>query len=228
MTKTRKIQKIFYFTNEETKNFIESRVEDIAVKEQRSATNVIERLLLNSLLPENWKAKEIIIDNLYCNSADKNVKSTLIRLFSENANGVDWKAVHNNFNPLVEFCIKYCDMDATLSAKNEGRHYFISKLESVVESIENGVWSCIEEQDKIVYNLQLKKSKKCLEQAKKNPELVSLKECFEFVYCCFDMLNDWAITYRYLYSLATMCQFREDEEARNELYDVISEMSKEW
>jgi uncharacterized damage-inducible protein DinB len=42
------------------------------------------------------------------------------------------------------------------------------------------------------------------------------------------MLDDWSITYRYLSCLAVMCDFQENANARNKLYDIITEISDEW
>ena len=64
--------------------------------------------------------------------------------------------------------------------------------------------------------------------AEEDPSNIVIRQHFELVRDCWDMLDDWSITYRYLMDLVTMGEFQESTIARNDLYDIISEISKEW
>lgn len=49
----KKIQKMFYYSSEYAKKFIETRIEDLANKTQRSSSFIIENILMDGLLPNN-------------------------------------------------------------------------------------------------------------------------------------------------------------------------------
>ena len=79
-----------------------------------------------------------------------------------------------------------------------------------------------------MYSSQLELAKLMLKNAEENPKEIVFRNHFQLVYDCWDMLDDWSITYRYLGCLARMCDFQENTNARNKLYDIISELSLEW
>ena len=97
----KKIQKAFYLSSEYVKDFIESRIEDIAVKTQRSSSFIIENLLLDGLLPDNEEAKSIIRNHLYPDGERGGVQKTLEAIFAHNAAGLNWNSKYDNFKPLV-------------------------------------------------------------------------------------------------------------------------------
>lgn len=224
----KKIQKMFYFSSEYMKKFIESRIEDLAIKTQRSSSFIIENLLLEGLLPKNEEAKFIIQNNLYPDSEQGGVKKTMDALFSNNAAGINWSSKHTNFKPLVEFCIYFIDSNSKCKNDDGRLHYLQSQLRDIVDRIENSANSCIEPLDRKMYFSQSEMAKMLLEIVEKNPTEIIFKNHFQLVYDCWDMLDDWSITYRYLGCLAEMCDFQENTNARNKLYDIITELSKEW
>lgn len=224
----KKFQKIFYFSTESVKKFIESRIEDIAVKTQRSSSFIIENLLLDGLLPKNEEARSIIRNNLYQDDGQGDVKQTLEAVFSNNAVGINWKSKHSNFKPLVEYCIYY-SLSTTTFKEKEGRlNYLLSQLEDIIERIENCTNACIEPIDRKMYSSQLEKAKLLIHIAEDTPEEIVYKDHFQLIFDCWDMLDDWSITYRYLCCLVVMCDFQNTAYSRNHLYDIISEISNEW
>lgn len=228
MAINKKNQKMFYFSSEYAKKFVESRIEDVAIETQRSSSYIIENLLLEGLLPQNEEAKYIIQQNLYPENDNGGIKKTLDALFSTNAAGLDWKSKHNNFKPLVEYCILYCD-SASYYKNDPLLDYFISQLRDIVSRIENCVYACIEPYDKKMYSSNLELAKLILEKAENSPQEIMYKECYELINISWEMLYDWSITFRFLACVTRMCDFNEENShARNELYSIISDISQEW
>lgn len=228
MTATKKIQKMFYYSSEYMKKFIESRIEDVAVKTQRSSSFIIESILLDGLLPKNDDAKSIIRNNLYADDEQGGVQKTLDAVFSYNAAGVNWKSRHSNFKPLVEYCINFSCATSKCKGKEGHLHYLLSQLRDIVDRIENCTYACIETYDRKMYSSQLEMAKLLLKTAEEKPQEIIFRNHFLLVFDCWDMLDDWSITYRYLGCLSVMCEFQENTIARNNLYDIISEISEKW
>ena len=224
----KKIQKAFYLSSEYVKDFIESRIEDIAVKTQRSSSFIIENLLLDGLLPDNEEAKSIIRYHLYPDGERGGVQKTLEAIFAHNAAGLNWNSKYDNFKPLVDYCLNFGMVSATYKGKGTVLPHFYSQLRDVVDRIENCTASCIETYDRKRFESIAEWAKTLQKTAEEDPAKIVIREHFELVRDCWDMLGDWSITYRYLMDLVTMGEFQESTIARNDLYDIISEISKEW
>lgn len=224
----KKIQKMFYLSSDYVKKFIETRIEDLAIKNQRSSSFIIESILLDGLLPKNESAKGIIRGYLYPDNEQGGVQRTLDAIFSQNAAGINWKSKHNNFKPLVEFCIYFSTSEPMKKGNESHIPYLLSQFNSVIERIENCKDACIETYDRQMYTSQLELAIILKKSIEENPSKVDFRNCFQLVYDCWDMLDDWSITYRFLYALTTVCEFQENTISRNELYDIISKISEEW
>ena len=57
MAINKKNQKMFYFSSEYVKKFVETRIEDLAIETQRSSSYIIEKLILDGLLPHHEEAR---------------------------------------------------------------------------------------------------------------------------------------------------------------------------
>lgn len=104
---SKNFRRCFIISSEYTKKFIETRIEDLANKTQRSSSFIIENILMDGLLPQNEEAKNIIRHYLYPDDGNGSVQKTLDAIFSNNAAGLNWASKHSNFKPLVEYCIYY-------------------------------------------------------------------------------------------------------------------------
>lgn len=224
----KKIQKAFYLSSEYVKNFIESRIEDISIKTQRSSSYIIENLLLDGLLPENEEAKSIVRNHLYPDSERGGVQKTLEAIFAYNAAGANWNSKHDNFKPLVDYCLVFGTPSATYNGKGTVLPHFYSQLSDVVDRIENCANSCIEPYDRKRYEAKAEWAKSLYKTSQENPNEIVIRNHFELVRDCWEMLDNWSITYRYLMDLVTMGEFQESTIARNDLYDIINDISKEW
>lgn len=224
----KKIQKMFYYSSEYTKKFIETRIEDLVNKTQRSSSFIIENILMDGLLPKNEESKTIIRYNLYPDNEQGGVQKTLDAIFSENSSGVDWNSKHNNLKPLVEYCIYYSNAIKTVKDSENLVPYLLSQLKSIIKCIEDCRDACIETYARQMYSLQLEIADLLLKDTENNPKEIMFRNHYQLVFDCWDILNNWSITYRYLSCLTRMCDFQENAFARNKLYDIISEISEEW
>ena len=161
----KKIQKMFYYSSEYAKKFIETRIEDLANKTQRSSSFIIENILMDGLLPKNEEAKSIIRYNLYPDDDQGGVQKTLDAVFSENSAGINWASRHSNFKPLVEYCIYYSSSTATIKDNENLVPYLLSQLTSIVERIENCRDARIETYARKTYPSQLELAKLMLKTA---------------------------------------------------------------
>lgn len=223
---TKKIQKAFYLSSEHVKKFIDSRLEDITLNSSASSSYIIENFLLDGMLPKNAEARSMIFNNLYPDNSS-GVKETLVSLFASNEDP-NWKAKHANLFPIIEFCIKYGSDSAACRGDEHPIYHFLSQFESVVNRIDSCTSFCIESYDRYMYKDLLNRAQSLLARANEDPKTIIYKEHFDLVRDCWKMLDDWAITYRYLKDLTEMDTFLESASSRNELCSVINDISKTW
>ena len=227
MPLVKKLQKAFYFSSERKKKFIESRLEDLAVQQDRSTSYVIESLLTDALLPDHKEAKSLIYNFLYADQ-DCGVQKTLTAAFDYNSSGCDWHSRHKNFLPLLEFCLAFCTDTSRCTGTEMRLEHFRSQLRDITIRIADCTASCIEPYDRIRYESLAGWAKALYEKALEDPTNIVFREHFELVRDCWEMLDDWSITYRYLCDLAAMCEFEESDDCRSRLYSIIDDLSKGW
>lgn len=224
----KKIQKMFYCSDQRTKKIIENRIEDIAIQTHNSSSLIIENILLDRLLPRNRDARFIIQSCLYADEKQGSVQQTLDSLFSYNASGINWKSKHNNFKPILEFCIYYSIAVSSSSVIGEHLHYLSLQLRDIVDRIQNCANACIEPVNRRMYSSQSQLAELLLDIVEHDSQEIVLKSHFQLVYDCWDLLCDCSVTYAYLGCLVRMCDFREDVNARNQLCNIIIKISDQW
>ena len=223
----RNLQKIFYFSNEQNKNFVEEILQRKASKENRSVSFLIEEALLNSLLPENEQAKFILQYKLCGEHA---VRDTLESVFSYNAAGISYKSIYANFKPLLEFAIMNCHNVNHQKSNDESLTHFFSQYEAVVNRIEKLSLYCVNPNEKEYYKTQASLARMMYTQATEDNRTINYRNILILVRDCWDMLCDWTFTYRLLSDIALFNRegWNEHDFAREELFELISEVSKEW
>lgn len=221
-----KLQKLFYYSSEENKQFIESILEYISSAENRSVSSLIEDYVLNALLPENEEGRSILY---YYFKGDKALRDTLGVLFGNNAAGINWYSKYANYKPLVEFAYKYCENSKTIQ-NPEGLHYFFDYFEEVVKMIESTSKSCVEIQEQNYFNAQARMARSMFEAAKEDYKNIDCKRCFELILDCWDMLYDCTFTFRFLNGIVGLekIKWKDTETSRYELYSLICNLSEEW
>ena len=224
----KKLQKTFYISDEHIKSFFDQRTEDIARRKKISTSYVIEQALLNVLLPYNTDARSFVFNYLY-NSADKfSVRTTIDNIFAWNSAGVDWSSKHDNFRPLVEFCLFNMDGSPLLPKNNIALHSFGYSLNSVILRTDKELKLLDNTVDNSQYLCSVDYAKSLFAQAQDTTTDVGIKFFFEVFLDLWDVIKGWAMTYRALSALASMSTFREDAVTRNALVDVLDLISKEW
>ena len=86
----------------------------------------------------------------------------------------------------------------------------------------------IETYDKRMYLSQLELARYLFKGLDEKTEEIDFTKHFQLVLDCWDMLDDWSFTYRYLSCLVSMCEFQENSIARNELFNILNTISEEW
>lgn len=224
----KRVQRVFYVSSEYVKNFIDTRISDLAVMEQHSTSYIIESLILNELLPENEEAKNIIMHQVYLDNCG-GVQKTIDAIFSANALGNGWKPKHTNFKPLIEYSVNYCIPAARLTGNEPRISHFLSHFRDIVNRLdENCAKPSTESLDQKMLIIQAEWAKKLFELAQNNLAELSIRDCFQLVYDCWDILYDWLITYRFLSDLAVLGKWYDIPAARNKLYETINDISKHW
>lgn len=222
-------KKMFYFSNEATKNIIEKRINDIAENKHQSFSNVIEDILLNQLLPKNKEARCIIMDLFSDNSSFNSISSTLERLFGDNASGIQGSSKYDNFLPVVNFCIEYMDVNSTIELEDEFCGLYISgQLEQVLGIIKRTINSSKDNSQKTYLTSQSKFIEKLIHSFSLNISNQNLKMCFTILKDNWEILKENTYTYRCLSHLAGACSFVENSKSRDVLCNIICEISSEW
>ncbi len=211
-------QKSFYCSSKASFNFITGRTNDLAEREGRTASFIIESIIKNRILPKNSDAASLVENFLY---EENGVKQTLETAFQNNAAGLNCKSVCGDFKPLVKFCLDFLATNSTCSGDEPILYHFRSQLESVVKKIENDAPQCIEMGDRKGFLEIANHAKDLYNASLKTPDKISIKAFFEVIYDCFEMLKDLSITYRCLADLVSMGTFEETVIARNELFNTI-------
>ena len=225
---TKKIQKIFYFSTKQIKDFLERKIEKKAEEERRSATTLIEEILVNHFLPENEYARKITLNYLYNENIENGVKKTLGVLFCNNISGLYFHSVYKNFKPLAIFCRDNCLQEPPCEQNNGDFAFFRENLTSVMNKLDKCVASCVETKERAMYEQHLDMAKLLITKTKENPQNVSVCEFFYFICDFWEALDDWSGTYKYLMAATRLCSFKEDEETKDVLCEILKKISKEW
>lgn len=225
----KKIQKLFYYSNEVTKSFIESRIEDIAIRTQRSSSYIIEDILLKSLLPSNQEIADIITAYLYTDSVNDGIRGTIDAILSLNAAGLGWKSKHKNLKPLVEYCLLFSKNNYVPIPPIDYMRYISAQLKDILDHMNNAITGCIELYDRKMYQSQYKLATQLyndLNHCQSNN--LPSRAYYQLIIDNFDILSNLSVTYRFLGSIVRLDSFQDTANARNKLFDVLNEISATW
>lgn len=211
----------------ERPELIKKLVGDIAVKENKSLSAIIEKIILQSLMPENLDAKWIAEQYLY--SKDGGIGKALGAIFANNAAGVNWGAKHDNLLPIVQFASTqevFCN--TILTGEEKELHHAWSQVDSIIHRLER----LSEEADgdkKFYYKQEADLGKELLKEFKEEIEYTRLFNFYQLLMNSWEDFKDWTITYRLLSDLAKLEKsWRNDPEARMELLQILKNVSSEW
>ena len=207
-------------------NLIDNLLKDKAEIEHRSKSSVAEQIILDSFLPENSTARDIVSTYLY--SDDNPIGNTLAAIFSYNAAGINWKSVNDNLLPLVQFAKKQLIYGSTALNGDEPEIYHcISQIETIIDMLKDLAEEKPELKNAILHEVEYTTILlKCFRETPNNVKLISFYQI---------LLNNWeyfkssTITYRLLMDLTRLEKaWRNYADTRVELLQIINDISKEW
>ncbi len=207
-------------------NLIDNLLKDKAEIEHRSKSSVAEQLILDSLLPENSIARDIVSSYLYCD--DNAIGNTLASIFSVNAAGINWKSVHDNLLPLVQFARNQLMYSSSpLNGDEVELHHCITQIKAIIEKLEYIAANKTEFKERL--NNEIEFTKVLLSDLQDRPEQVRLVNFYHILLNNWEFLKDSTFTYRLLMDLALLEKgWRNYAETRLELLQIINDVSKEW
>lgn len=212
----------------ERPELIKKMVGDIAIKENRSLSAIIEKIILQSLMPENSDAKWIAEQYLY--SEDGGIGKALGAIFENNAAGVNWGAKHDNLLPIVQFASTqevFCN--TVLTGKEEELHHAWSQVDSIIARLERLSDKAEDDSKKFYYQQEADWGKALLKEFREETRYTRLVNLYQLLLNSWEDFKDWTITYRLLADLAKLEKgWRNDPEARMELLQILKEVSEEW
>lgn len=212
----------------ERPELIKKLVGDIAIKENRSLSAIIEKIILTSLMPENSDAKWIAEQYLY--SEDGGIGRALSAIFSNNSAGVNWEAVHDNMLPLVQFASTqevFCAVP--LTGKEKELNHAYTQIQSVIDRLARLSDEAEDAEKKFNYEKEKEWGMELLQELKEEPECSNLFNFYQLVLNNWKDFKNWTITYRMLDDLVKLEKgWRDDPEARMELLHLLKNVSAEW
>ena len=205
---------------------INNLVKDRATIENRSESAIIEQIILDSFLPDNKTARDIVSSYLYCD--DNAIGNTLAAFFSANAAGINWKSVHDNLLPLVQFAREQLMYSSTpLNGDEEELYHCVAQIKAIIEKLEYLAANNNEFKERL--NNEIEFTKVLLSDLQDRPEQVRLVNIYQVLLNNWEFLKDSTFTYRLLMDLALLEKgWRNYAETRVELLQIINEISKEW
>lgn len=212
----------------EKQELVKKLVGDIAIKENRSLSAIIERIILQTLLPKNSDAKWIVEQYLYAENGG--IGKALSAIFANNSAGVNWGAVHDNMLPLVRFASTqevFCGVP--LTGEEEELHHAYSQIQSVIDRLNTRADEATDPEKKLYYKKEADWGGELLKELKEEPQMSHLINFYQLLLNSWEDFKDWTITYRLLCDLADLEKgWRDDPEARMELLQILKNVSDEW
>lgn len=222
------LKKMIVFSSDKAKQIIENLIADEAIIENRSASALIEKHLMDDLLPKNNNAR-LWLELLY--TEEWGIGDVLKAAFSTNAAGTRgaWSSKWDNLLPLVEYALRQEILCNTVpTGKERELHHFRSQLDSICNKLE-GLAADEDNKNSYFYSNEAKFARELLKEANEEPEFMRYCNFYSLVIDNWNVLKDWSITFRMLNDLAAMEQgWRTTPESRYELTQIIKELSIDW
>lgn len=209
-------------------NLVKKLVGDIAIKENRSLSAIIEKIILTTLMPENSDTKWIVEKYLY--SENGGIGKALTAEFENNSAGVNWNAVHDNLLPLVQFASTqevFCN--SVLNGNEAELPHTILQVQSVLDRLNKLSEEATDSKKKLYYKKEAEWGAELLKELKEETQYSRLNNFYQLLLNSWEDFKDWTITYRLLADLAKLEKgWRNDPEARMELLQILKNISAEW
>lgn len=140
------------------------------------------------------------------------LKELLIQANVENSAGINWKAVHDNYRPLVEFMRELVtDSSLELTGEEPEYHHYLSQLKTAVELSDNQKWG-----------------RELYEELKSEPESFITINLLNWLLENWEALKNSTTTYRLLADVARVESWTDDKDAIQKYFSVMESISGEW
>ncbi len=221
-------KKKIVFSSIRNKKITENYLADEAIIENRFASALMEKHLMNAILPKNKDARSWI-ERLY--SEECGIKGVLTSAFGLNAAGSRgaYSSRWDNFLPLVQFAKSQECLCNTLPIGEENELYhFRSQLDSICKRLEELAADEANE-NRHFYANEAKYARELLKESTEEPQFMRYSNFYQLVIDNWDVLKDWSITFRLLSDLATMEKgWHTTPASRYELTQILKNLSKDW
>lgn len=215
----------------EKPELIKRLVGDIAIKENRSLSAIIEKIVLESLLPKNSDAKWIAEHYLY--GENGGIGKALSATFEMNSAGINWGTKYGDLFPLVRFASTqevFCGVP--LTGEEVELHHTSLQIQSVIERLNIRASEAEEAGDAEKKQYYLKEADwgcELLRELEEEPQMSHLINFYKLLMNSWEDFKDWSITYRLLKDLVDLEKgWRNDPEANIELLFILKTISENW
>lgn len=219
------LKKMIVFSTERTRKIIENIIADEAFVERRSASALIEKHLLNDLLPKNSSASswlQLLYDGSW------GIGDVLQACFSDLSAGVYWESKYDNALDLVKFS-HHWDIMANNKPDPEApeMYHYLSLFDSLVTKLDTIAKENVD--GKFEAQTEADWARELYRISKEEPQFMRLCNTYQLIINNWTVLKNWSITYRILADLVAMQpDWRNTEETRYELKKILTAMSDEW
>ena len=220
------LKKMIVFSSDKRRRIIEGIINDEAETDFRSASSLIEKHLMDSLLPPNGDARAFVED-LYAGT--RSFQEIVCDLFAFNAAGIEWSARHTNFLPLVEFVR---DLSARTQEVHTGQEiewtHFIGCLESVCTKTE----SYAKETGSNEAAHSAARARELYDYIRDTPQAMIDYNYYNLVVLNWVALGNYTFTFRMLANLAKMNHSLDEQgnlpEIRFKFVQILRRISADW
>lgn len=153
------------------------------------------------LLPTEKNARFWVESCLY--SENGSIGITLHAIFSSNAAGLNWKSVHSNLLPIVQYAkTQQCLCNTLPTGKEQELYHFRSQVDSVCLKLEElakeNTDTCYE------YKNEAKWARQLLKEATEEPQYIRYINFYQLLLNSWEDFKDWSVTYRLLADMAIL------------------------
>lgn len=207
-------------------NLIDRLLKDKAEVERRNKSSIAEQIILDSLLPANKDARDIVVNYLY--SDDNPIGNTLSAIFSYNAAGTDWKSKNDNLLPLVQFAQRQLVFSSIpLNGDEPDIYHCVSQIDTIITILNKLAEEKKELASSILHDSEFAST--LLKDLKERPEQVNLSNFYLILINNWEYLKDSTFTYRLLRDLTILEKgWRDYSDVRVELLQILKDISTEW
>ncbi len=225
----KRIQKNFYYRDEQTKQLIESLLNDEAEVTNRSTSFLIEQHIMKDFLPE-YKIVASWILMLYGKENATDMTDILILAFATIAGLNKYNSAKINYKPIIEFCFKNsclsnkkAEIDASSTEKL--KNHLGSVIERLKMKFDDLKATDPEIADKkLRLNIDLKELNRILETDKLTD--YDINTLYITTLNNWDLLYDWFHTYSMLTVMVSLQTFNNTAETRFQLVKLLNDLAK--